>query len=723
MRLLHEESGGAPRRRLGDWFARNYFGSGPALNAAAMAAAAVVLGVSWADVYWPGPAGYCLSALAVFLVLMAAGYLAYRLLRLWLGKDLRWAVSLAVLTAASVEFFRRGAGEGYSARVIAAAAALALTVWVCAASLWRLLRRRSPTLIVSAVLSLALTVLWALFLLGDGTRGRWLEAYLDLLRRGDAAESALEPSLEPGPWETAVLDYGTEDGLASDTANLAPYMSRDAAGFSGDYADYYLGYSLNRVPLVGRVWYPAEGEGRPVLFIAHGNHEIAVDSYLGYDYLGEYLASHGYVVVSVDQNACNLLSGENDGRAVLLLEHIGLLLRYNGEAGNPLFGRMDPENIAIAGHSRGGEMVATACLFNQYDRYPENGTIRFDYHYSIKSLIAIAPTVNQYQPADHPVELEDVNYLLLYGASDRDVTNFMGMAQYENISFTGGGDFLKSALYIAGANHGQFNSLWGAYDKSAPFSALLNTESLLSQEDQQEIARLFIKVFLDVTLLGDDSCRDLLTDWDQFAGQLPRTVYAQCFQQSATTVLADFEEDSDLETGTMEGVRLQGSGMRTWTEELVDFANDTSYDTHALRLKVGQSGSLYTVALPEMDLTGLALTFDVCDRDTDSVEAGEYHLVDFLVGLTDSQGRTAAARLSDFATVFPAIPIRTDKLDDLFGTTTFRQAFSTVTIPCGAFYGEEGFDLAHVTAITFSFERRGDLMIDNIGLAGRQPRS
>ena len=120
MRLLHEESGGAPRRRLGDWFARNYFGSGPALNAAAMAAAAVVLGVSWADVYWPGPAGYCLSALAVFLVLMAASYLAYRLLRLWLGKDLRWAVSLAVLTAASVEFFRRGAGEGYSARVIAA---------------------------------------------------------------------------------------------------------------------------------------------------------------------------------------------------------------------------------------------------------------------------------------------------------------------------------------------------------------------------------------------------------------------------------------------------------------------------------------------------------------------------------------------------------------------------------------------------------------------------
>ena len=705
--------------RLRDWFVRNYVGAGPALNAVAMAAAAAVIGVSWADTYWPTAAGYLLSAGAVLLVLLAASYLLYRLLRLWLGKDLRWVYSLAVLIGASVEFFCRGAGEGYSARVIGVSIAFALTVWVCGASLWRLLRRRSLTLWLSGGISLALTVLWGAFLLGDGVQSSWLEEYLALEPCPDASESALEPSLGAGPWSVSMLDYGTEEGLPSDTVSLAAYMSRDAAGFTGDYAEHYLDYGLGSVPLVGRVWYPEGAENRPVLFIAHGNHEIAVDSYLGYDYLGEYLASHGYVVVSVDQNACNLLSGENDGRAVLLLEHIGLLLAYNRDSDNPLYGLLDEDNLAIAGHSRGGEMVATAYLFNQYDRYPENGTIRFDYHYNIRSLIAIAPTVNQYQPADHPVALEDVNYLLLHGASDRDVTNFMGMAQYENITFSGQGDYLKSALYIAGANHGQFNSLWGAYDKSAPFSALLNTESLLDQEEQQTIACLFIKTFLDVTLLGDDSCRTLLTDWDSYAAQLPDTVYMQCYQQSGTTILADFEEDSNLETATAEGVTLQASGTRTWTEELIDFANDTSYDTHALRLKVNASGSQYTVSLPETDLSGLSLTFDVCDMDTASVEEGTYQLVDFLVGLTDSQGRTAAARLSDFATVFPAIPIRTDKLDDLFQTSTFRQAFSTVTIPCESFYGEEGFDLNSVTAITFEFDQRGDVAIDNIGLSAR----
>jgi hypothetical protein len=72
---------------------------------------------------------------------------------------------------------------------------------------------------------------------------------------------------------------------------------------------------------------PAEKYDCPVVFIIHGNHNLTTESYEGYAYLGEYLASHGYVTVSVDSNACNGcvfggLAGENDGRAVLLLNNI-----------------------------------------------------------------------------------------------------------------------------------------------------------------------------------------------------------------------------------------------------------------------------------------------------------------------------------------------------------------------------------------------------------------
>lgn len=83
-------------------------------------------------------------------------------------------------------------------------------------------------------------------------------------------------------------------------------------------------------PIAGKIWFPKEAENCPVVFMAHGNHSITAESYRGYDYLGEYLASHGYVFVSVDENILNERSGENDARAVLLLENIGEILEKTG---------------------------------------------------------------------------------------------------------------------------------------------------------------------------------------------------------------------------------------------------------------------------------------------------------------------------------------------------------------------------------------------------------
>ena len=50
-------------------------------------------------------------------------------------------------------------------------------------------------------------------------------------------------------------------------------------------------------------------------------------------------------------------------------------------------------------------MIADAYLFNEYDAYPSNGMFTFDYHYKIRALIAVAPSVNQYLPAGHETEL------------------------------------------------------------------------------------------------------------------------------------------------------------------------------------------------------------------------------------------------------------------------------------------------------------------------------
>ena len=704
------------QNRIGHWVSERFFGCGTAQRHAAAVLTGTVIAAEFASVYFPAPIGYTLMILAAFGTLEIVFFVLNRLSKAFLRRNISGLLAPVSIFAASAVAIKHGAGEGWTWRVFLFAALIAAVVWLFVACAWSILRRGWRWGIgCTAVLSALLCGTLAVFFAADGFDDDSMEDYLALTREELPLDQITDGSLPQGPHTVAVLDYGPGESLEPAAVDLSGYMSRGES-FTQLYVDAYLPYEVSEVPVRGRVWYPEGEKNCPVLFIAHGNHEITTPSYLGYEYLGRYLAGYGYVVVSVDQNACNMLSGENDARAVLLLEHIGQLLRYSENKNTPLYGVLDANNIAIAGHSRGGEMVATAYLFNGYNYYPENAVMQFDYGFHIKSLIAIAPTVNQYMPADHSVAIENVNYLLLHGASDRDVTNFMGMSQYENVSFSGAGDYIKSALYIAGANHGQFNSLWGEYDCMGMEAPLLNRESLLPEEDQQRIAQVFIKTFLDVTLRGDQSERTLLTDWEDHAALLPETVYVQCHEESGFQVIADFEEDSQVETGTLQGVKLYAGGVNWWTEELMDFAGRSAYDTHALRLRWSNGGS-YIVRVPGLDMTDAALTFDICDLDSAAVEEGEYDLLDATVTLTDVHGNTVTAQLSDHALIYPVLTVRTDKLDFLFDTPTTKEAFATVSIPVEEFEAETGeIDFSKIRVIQFFFEDSGQIAMDNIGI-------
>jgi len=87
------------------------------------------------------------------------------------------------------------------------------------------------------------------------------------------------------------------------------------------------------------------------------------------------------------------------------------------------------------------------------------------------------------------------------------------------------------------------------------------------------------------------------------------------------------------------------------------------------------------------------------------------------VVLTDAAGQTASAQLRDFATVYPVLPVRTDKLDFLFDTCTYKKGFSTVSIPAECFASDgEAFDPTQITKIAIHFTEAGQVMVDNIGL-------
>ena len=598
-------------------------------------------------------------------------------------------------------------------------------------------KKRNRSLFVYCMGSGLLFVAILVFIMSEGFEDSYIQEYLALNQIEQCENTdAIGQQLKKGDCTVSVIEYGAEKKrvkpakkkgltyLDSETMDLTPYVD-GYEGLDAKYRELYQGYTITNVPLAGRIWYPENETNCPVLFIIHGNHNFTTQSYLGYDYLGKYLASHGYVVVSVDQNFCNggilgNLKEENDARAVLLLENIKKVLAYTKDKDNPLYGKIDETKIALAGHSRGGEAVAIAAYFNQLDNYPEDGNIEFDYHLGIQSVIAIAPSVDQYQPTDRDVELEDVNYLLLQGANDQDIAVFMGAKQYNNVHFTGEGDYFKSYLYIAGANHGQFNTKWGKYDLSFPYSEVLNVENFLSQKEQQNILKIFSKEFLDVTLLGKDQHKDLFYGVHKYKDALPETVYVQGYMDSESEVICNFEEDSDLTTATLENASIEADQMDEWTEKLSRFSNSTyrmNKDNYAMSLKWNDTyRSSVTVSLPEHNVTGKKISFNIVDMYNADVKQENYQALDCQVILQDASGNEVKARLSDHCTVYPPLPVRLSKMQYLLEKNEYKHQFQTVLIPVSAFEGDETFDTTKVTKIKFIFDKddTGNIRLDDI---------
>ena len=592
--------------------------------------------------------------------------------------------------------------------------------------------------VLSAVTGV-LTVMSIFFMAGDGFTNSYVSEY----QKYGMSEQV--PHLEQqgtGDWEQVKEDF-TEYGELGDctvaTLEYSPYKDvelktepvdltryvMEEEGFHRVYRDLFQDYDLDKTPVAGKIWYPLEKENCPVIFMAHGNHSITEESYLGYDYLGEYFASHGYVFVSVDENALNERSGENDGRAVLLLENLKAVKQFNEEEENPLYGKMDYENIALAGHSRGGEMIADAYLFNECDTYPSNGMFDFDYHFSIKTLLAVAPSVNQYQPADHAVELSDVNYLVLQGANDQDINVFMGNEQYENISFSGEGDYLKSSLYIAGANHGQFNTLWGNYDMEPPFSWWLNVKDLIPEEEQRYLLKVFARAFFDATLKGETDYESLLTNASAYEAYLPDTLYVQQYERSDFSCLADFEEDADLESVSDDSSAF-AEHMSMWTEEKVDDSGEGAgeRENHALYLKWKKTEkSCYEMNLEEnVSLRDASVCFDICNL-TEGMKADGSGILDFTVVLMDENGTCARAQVGEYKTLYPAFSVGLSKIQYLFGEMEEKHQFQTVTLPIENFKQDAAdFDETRVSSITFLFDEQksGELWLDNIGILGNK---
>ena len=328
----------------------------------------------------------------------------------------------------------------------------------------------------------------------------------------------------------------------------------------------YWGFKPKNFPINGRVWFPDGSGPFPLVLVVHGNHNMKDFSDPGYDYLGELLASRGFITVSVDMNFINGLRKENDARGWFLLKHLQAWRNFNTTEDNPFYGKVDMSRIALMGHSRGGEAVGHAAAFNRLKRYPDDASLEFDFGFNIRGIVAIAPVDGQYLPTGRFVPVENINYLVFHGSHDGDVTSFHGIRLYHRLKFTDGASYFKSAVYVYRANHGQWNTVWGNKDNGSRSARILDLRGLLEPEEQQEFGKLYISSFLEAILHEDDRYLPIFRDHRVIGEWLPKTMYITRFQESSFRSLATFEEDIDVTTGTQNGVTLRGDSLSTWRE-------------------------------------------------------------------------------------------------------------------------------------------------------------
>lgn len=590
----------------------------------------------------------------------------------------------------------------------------------------------------------------------------------------------------PGTHSVLSLYYG------SGTDRRRPEF-RDSVAFTTDPVDAsklislgeqaasrnrFWGFSPKDFPLNGRVWYP-DGDGPfPLVLIVHGNHNPRDYSDPGYAYLGELLASRGFILASVDMNFVNGgIREENDARGWLLLKHLEAWRKFNEAEGNPFLDKVDMSRIALMGHSRGGEAVGHAAAFNRLKYYPDDALLEFDFDFGIRSIVAIAPVDGQYLPTGRHVPVENVNYLVFHGSHDGDVTSFHGLRQYHRVSFTDGEPYFKAAIYVYRANHGQWNTVWNNKDNGPRSGRILNLRPLLEPEEQREFGKIYISAFLEATLHDDRRYLPIFRDHRVIGGWLPKTMYITRFQTSDFQLVAGFEEDIDITTGSVDGVVLKGDGLGKWREARLmlrsrNRANTSgSQDNQAVWLGwnntvEGKPDSIpdpasYTIRLPT-DLAGdwnvtasttldflLAPTKDKPaarkppNDSTDGESAGtgrrkdsrsgtdsdddDEQPVDLSIAVTDARGEYATLPLSRYGAIRKPLEIsilRRRDIEKRRYEDNFDLVLQTYSIPMRDFANANPrFDVSTLRSIAFVFDRSnaGTVVVDDIGFADLRP--
>lgn len=502
-----------------------------------------------------------------------------------------------------------------------------------------------------------------------------------------------------------------------------------------DFREFFWGFDENKLPVNGRVWMPEGQERFPLVLMVHGNHTMEKFSDAGYAYLGELLASRGYIAVSVDENFLNysswtgIPSDDMKVRAWMLIQHLLQIDKYSEMPGSQFYQKVDMHNVAVMGHSRGGQAAAIVGDYQKW--FADDPSITGMEDINVKAVIGIAPTDKLVD--DKRAELNGVSYLTLQGARDADIHNYHGDRQFSRTLIEDESDQFKAGVYIAEANHSQFNEDWGRMDQNLPGGLFLNYSQIMNGEDQREVSKVYISAFIESTLGGNDQYIPLFRDVRYGSEWLPNTQYVTRFENSQFYSLVDFNETYS-KTKFPDGITAEGIGFEAWEIKTEVNRSGSRKRDQGIVFEWEDTGT-YSLFIPEeyaeKYLTGSFESFflsianmDEHEEDEEDNEDSDNTVPELDVTIETKDGKIANVSLERFREIEPPIYTQYTRnyyLDDILREGKYSEAtesvFQTYEIPLESF--EElipDLQLQEIERITISFtDGPGELMLDDIG--------
>jgi hypothetical protein len=489
-----------------------------------------------------------------------------------------------------------------------------------------------------------------------------------------------------------------------------------------------------------RVWRPTTDASYPLIIFLHGNHgtcgrydpvhHVRIDddvtytytgtcpsgyvvtpNHTGYNYMAADLASHGYVVISVNANRGVNGAGGVDGdagrnliRGRLVLRHMQYLAQWNADGGAPsslgfdLKGILDFSHVGLMGHSRGGEGMRAAVTQYEDSGSPWPGRIG---PVTFQAMYEIGPVDGQTSRILNNTGLE---WNVLLPGCDGDVSDLEGLKPYDRslLITTENAALHKSTFQVFGANHDFYNTQWQESDAGGCSGETPLFPQYKGSKQQRTTAHETVIPFF-LAYVGPKAKPKKAIFFDPsypLSSKLTAiTPYARGFTPAPHKAENFIVDNFDKATGTSsEGVANQSSGLTQYVhgsgsgnDDGTQRAAAVNWSTKGGFLQVNaanKGSSLDVSSYPALEFRVTLRCFgSLCSSNPDPT--GD---VDFSVELADANDNLSSpVILKDVAVVHrPA------------GSFCCNEIFQTVRVPFSAF---GGFDPANFRGVRFTFDR------------------